>query len=188
MTTSDTPICPLLALFCSRSCPGSVILRAYDLAVALRGAGVAVIGGFQTPMEREMLTVLLRGRQPVVVVDARGPRARMPAEWRAASEAGRLRVVSPFDGVRRPTRQTATERNRLVLRAASAVLVVHASPGGQTEALARDAAMAGLPLLTIDSGDDANTNLVALGAIPIWASRDSWPETLQVLAPSEPTA
>lgn len=129
-----------------------------------------------------MLAVLLRGRQPIIVVDARGPRMRVPAEWRAAIDAGSLRVVSPFDGIRRPTRQTAAERNRLVLRSARAVLVAHASPGGQTEGLARDAVAAGLPLLTIDSSDDANANLVALGAVPITASRDSWPEALRGLA------
>jgi hypothetical protein len=72
----------LLALFCSRKCPGSVILRAYDLAVALRDAAVPVIGGFQTPMEREMLAVLLRGTQPVTVVDARNARKRLPPDWK----------------------------------------------------------------------------------------------------------
>lgn len=175
---------PLLALFCSRACPGSVILRAYDLAVALREAGVAVIGGFQTPMEREMLTVLLRGQQPVVLIDARGPRKRIPQEWRTAIDSGRLRVVSPFEGVSRPTRRTSAERNQLVLQAASVVLIAHASPGGGTEALADDVVARGLPLLTIDTDDDANANLRARGAVPITASRDSWPAPLSALMSS----
>jgi hypothetical protein len=62
---------PLLALFCSRRCPGSVILKTYDAAKALRAAGIAVIGGFQTPVERDCLAILLRGEQPVVICPAR---------------------------------------------------------------------------------------------------------------------
>ena len=50
---------PLTALFCSNRCPGDLIIRTYDLARAMRDAGVPVIGGFQTPMERECLRLLL---------------------------------------------------------------------------------------------------------------------------------
>src|SRR5215471_2050218 len=60
-----------LALFCSIQCPGDVILRTYDLIRALRDAGVALIGGFHSPMEKECLTLLLRGSQPVLVCPAR---------------------------------------------------------------------------------------------------------------------
>ena len=52
---------PLTALFCSQRCPGDLVLKTYDLARAMRDAGVPVIGGFQTPMERECLRLLLRG-------------------------------------------------------------------------------------------------------------------------------
>src|SRR5438105_10760417 len=61
-----------VALFCSVSCPGNLIVQTYDLAVALRLAGVTVIGGFHSPMEKECLSVLLRGTQPVIVCPARG--------------------------------------------------------------------------------------------------------------------
>ena len=62
----------LTALFCSSRCPGDVILKMYDLARAMRDPDVPVIGGFQSPMERECLRLLLRGDQPVVVCPARG--------------------------------------------------------------------------------------------------------------------
>ena len=45
---------PLTALFCSSRCPGDLILQAYDAAQALRDAGVAVIGGFHTPIEKPL--------------------------------------------------------------------------------------------------------------------------------------
>ena len=52
-------------------CPGDLILQTYDLAQQLRDTGTTVIGGFHTPMERECLTILLRGAQPVIVCPAR---------------------------------------------------------------------------------------------------------------------
>ncbi len=42
-----------LAFFCSVKCPGAIILQTYDLARALRDAGVTVISGFHSPMEKE---------------------------------------------------------------------------------------------------------------------------------------
>ena len=49
----------LTALFCSGRRPGDVILTMDDLARAMRDAGVPVIGGFLSPMEKECLRLLL---------------------------------------------------------------------------------------------------------------------------------
>lgn len=61
-----------LAIFCSIKCPGDLILKVYDAARELRDAGITVIGGFHSPMEKECLALLLRGRQPIVVCPAHG--------------------------------------------------------------------------------------------------------------------
>src|SRR2546427_6671391 len=79
-----------LALFCSVKCPGNLILQTYDLACALRDAGVTVIGGFHSPMEKECLSLLLRGTQPVIICPARSiERMRLPAEWQMPLAEGR---------------------------------------------------------------------------------------------------
>ena len=155
---------PLLGLLCSVRCPGEIILRLYDLAVALREAGIAVVGGFHAPMEREALALLLRGRQPVVVCPARGVAGmRLPREWREPVEQGRLLVVSPFAaGQRRATAALAEQRNRYVADLARIVFVAHAAPGGQIERLVGELAAAGKPPLTFAS--DYNAGAIALGA------------------------
>ena len=155
---------PLTALFCSNRCPGDLILKTYDLARAMRDAGVPVIGGFQAPMERECLRLLLRGKQPVVVCPARSiDNMRIPREWRPALDDGRLLVLSPFPATaRRPTMELAAQRNELVADLAQRVFVTHAAPGSKTEAFARKLANAGKSLLTLDS--PANSNLIAVGA------------------------
>ncbi len=53
---------PTVALFCSVQCSSAIILQTYALARALRDAGVTVISGFHSPMEKECLILLLRGR------------------------------------------------------------------------------------------------------------------------------
>ena len=162
---------PLTALFCSRRCPGDLILKTYDLARAMRDAGVPVIGGFQTPMEQECLRLLLRGGQPVVVCPARGVEGmRVPREWRAALDEGRMLALSPFPSAqRRMTAALAARRNEFVAALAARVFIAHAAPGGRTEAFARTLADAGKPLLTLDS--PANANLLSLGAPAVGPER-----------------
>jgi predicted Rossmann fold nucleotide-binding protein DprA/Smf involved in DNA uptake len=72
---------PLLRFVCCASCPGDVILAVYDLALALRDAGVPVVSGFHSPIERECLGMLLRGTQPV---STRWPARRTRRSWRWA--------------------------------------------------------------------------------------------------------
>ena len=162
---------PLTALFCSNRCPGGIILKTYDLARAMRDAGVPVIGGFQTPMERECLRLLLRGAQPVVVCPARGiDNMCIPRDWRTALDEDRLLVLSPFTStVRRLTAQLAAQRNDLVSELAHQVFIAHAAPGSKTEAFARKLAATGKPLLTLDS--PANGNLVEIGTEAIAPER-----------------
>ena len=162
--TSILDAADLTALFCSSRCPGDVILKMYDLSRAMRDAGVPVIGGFQSPMEKECLRILLRGDQPVVICPARGiENMRIPREWRKPLDENRLLILSPFPStLRRPTAASATQRNELVASIANRVLIAHASPGSKTESLARRLAESGKLLLTLDS--PANENLVEMGA------------------------
>ena len=155
---------PLTALFCSNRCPGDLILKTYDIARAMRDAGVPVIGGFQTPMERECLRLLLRGEQPVVVCPARGiDNMRIPRDWRPALDDGRLLILSPFPATaRRPTAEFAAQRNELVASLASRIFIAHAAPGSKTEGFARKLAESGKSLLTLDS--PANADLMKMEA------------------------
>ena len=163
---------PLTALFCSNRCPGDLILKTYDLARALRDAGAPVIGGFQTPLERECLRLLLRGAQPVVVCPARSiDNMRIPRNWRPALDGGRLLVLSPFPATaRRPTVELAAQRNDLVADLAQRVFIANAAPGSKTEAFAHKLADTGKPLLTLDSL--SNANLVETGADVFDPARD----------------
>jgi predicted Rossmann fold nucleotide-binding protein DprA/Smf involved in DNA uptake len=128
-----------LALFCSIKCPGDVILRTYDLIRALRDAGIPMISGFHSPMEKECLTLLLRGRQPVIVCPARAiDRLRLPDAWNQALTESRLLILSPFTTQhRRVTAEASRTRNLFVAALADQILVAQAGAGSKTEAFCR---------------------------------------------------
>src|SRR5688572_25672067 len=87
-----------LGLFCSVRCPGNAILGAYDTARKVRDEGVTVISGFHSPVEKECLRILLRGKQPIIICLARSlEKIRIPAEWRHALADERLLLLSPFE-------------------------------------------------------------------------------------------
>ncbi|MBM3359300.1 MAG: hypothetical protein FJY54_16440 [Betaproteobacteria bacterium] len=134
------------ALFCSARTPGDAILRAHDAAARMRDEGITVISSFHSPIERECLRILLRGKQPIIVCPARAIKAlRVPAELRSAFDAGRLLFLSPF--VAHPvrvTREAAIRRNQVVAALADRVYIAHLSPGGETSKLAASMAKWGI--------------------------------------------
>ncbi len=137
------------ALFCSARSPGDAILRAHDAARRMRDEGVTVISGFHSPIEKECLRILLRGKQPIVVCPARAIQAmRIPTECRAAFDAGRVLFLSPFaKEPRRVTKDSAARRNEFVAALADAAYIPHVSPGGQTARIAEMLAAWAVPLV-----------------------------------------
>lgn len=135
------------ALFCSARTPGDAILRAHDAARRMRDEGVTVISGFHSPIERECLRILLRGKQPIIICPARAIEAmRVPTDCRSAFDAGRVLLLSPFtDESKRVTKSSAIRRNQFVAALAHAVYIAHMSPAGQTDRIAGILATWGVP-------------------------------------------
>ena len=140
---------PRTALFCSARTPGDAILRAHDAARRMRDEGVTVISGFHSPIEKECLRILLRGKQPIIVCPARAIETmRIPPECRPAFDDGRMLFLSPFtQAPARITKQSATRRNDIVAALADAAYVAHVMPGGQTEKTAELLRAWGVPAI-----------------------------------------
>lgn len=155
---------PLLGLFCSVKCPGDLILRTYDLARALRDAGVAVISGFHSPIEKDCLDLLLRGSQPVVICLARTiEKMRFTESVKVGVQNGRALVLSTFEeNVKRPTAETSQRRNQFVGALAAAVFVAYAQTGGMVEAMCGEILSHAQTVYTFASHH--TENLAALGA------------------------
>ena len=68
------------------------------------------------------------------------------------------------ESVKRTTKAQAQRRNEFIAALARAILIPHASPGGNAETIAQQAIDRGQPLFTID--DEENKHLIQLGARP----------------------
>ncbi len=137
------------ALFCSARSPGDAILRAHDAARRMRDEGNTVISGFHSPIEKECLRILLRGKQPIIVCPARAINTmRIPSECRSAFDAGRVLFLSPFaDPLKRVTKDSAARRNEFVAALADEAYIPHVSPSGQTARIAAMLTAWGVPVL-----------------------------------------
>jgi predicted Rossmann fold nucleotide-binding protein DprA/Smf involved in DNA uptake len=93
---------------------------------------VTVVSGFHSPVEKECLRILLRGKQPIIICLARAlEKIRLPVAWRLALDAGRLLILSPFEKYPpRPTNESAQRRNELVAALSDDALIIHAERGG----------------------------------------------------------
>lgn len=157
-------------LAASSSVRPSTLIPAYNLVVVLRETGAAMIGGFHTLLERECLEILLRGRQTITICPARefgdGHRlypGKLWAEVQRGISEGRVGIQSP-PGVRgtRITRENAEKRNTYLLEIADRVLILAATEGSRTDAMARDALRRAMPVFVMDH--PMNTHLLDAGA------------------------
>ena len=154
----------MVGLVCSVQCPGSIILKTFDLIRKLRDAGVVIIGGFHAPMEKDCLDLLLRGPQPVVICMPKRVRNARIGAARGALLEGRLLLLSRFDDeVRWASAETAMKRNDLVAALSHFLLVPHASPGGKTWDIVKRAFQRGQKVVSF--ADPANTHLFVSGAV-----------------------
>jgi len=159
--------CKKLGLICSVRCPGSIVLKTFDAIRDLRDAGITVIGGFHSPMEKECLGLLLRGTAPVIICPARNiENMRITAEWKGPCAERRLLILSSFgSAARRVTTELAAARNEFVAVMSDALFVPHASLGGKTEQLIKHSIQGVKPVYTV--ADSENAHLLASGIQPL---------------------
>lgn len=157
---------PMIALVCSVKCPGSVVIHTFDAIRELRDAGIVVAGGFHSPMEQECLDFLLRGQQSVLLSPAKGlGRPRLSGAAREAIDEGRLTIISMFPPTTtRTNKQQSQARNQFIAALSTAILIPHASPGGNAETIAHQAIARKQPVFTIN--DSENKDFIQLGALP----------------------
>ena len=151
------------AVFSSVKCPGSIIIKTYDLMRKLRESNITVISGFHSPIEKECLNILLKGKHPVIFCPARSiDTMRIELEFRKPLEEGRLLILSPFSGrERRISSEKAQRRNYFVAALATDVFIPYAAPGSKTETFCRELLKWGKRVYTTD--DEKNMSLIETG-------------------------
>ena len=144
---------PKTAFLCSRQVPAGVVLKCYDWAIAQREAGRCIISGFHSQLEKDVMHYLLKGKQPIILVLARGLKKRLEPELRDAINEKRLLIVTPFDKkIKRVTPETANQRNHLMAEMADEIFVAYALPGGNIEKLITDISHTGKTISSFKTG------------------------------------
>jgi len=153
----------LWALFCSRKCPGELILKTHDLAQTFKERGIPTIGGYHSPIEQECLRVLLRGVQPILLCPARSiEKMRLKPAWKDALTDERLLILSTFESRHnRSTAALANRRNAFVAALADKICIAHAAEDSKTLEFAQMLLTWGKPVFTFET--PANEALFQLG-------------------------
>lgn len=157
----------IVGLFCSRDCPGSLILPAFDQVTALRDQGRIVVSGFHSEMELECLKILLRGVQPIIICPARAiHNMRVPDFLRKPLEENRLLIISPFAmSQKRPSTKWADHRNKLVACLADENFIIHAKMDSGLLSVAVQSMNAGKRTVTIK--DTVNQAIIEAGVVTL---------------------
>lgn len=105
-----------IGYFASGTIASLSVLPTLDWAAEVaKREDVAIVSGFHSKMEREVLDFLLRGKCGIVCVLARSIYKKIPDKFREAYNAGRVLFISPFEtSATRASRNLCQQRNEYV--------------------------------------------------------------------------
>lgn len=103
-----------IAFLCSSSIGSGAILRCYDWATEMGNQGKTIISVFQSKIERDVLSFLLKGKQPIIIVIARKMYKILPKEFLKSLEEKRILIISTSPHSARVSRTTAMKRNEFI--------------------------------------------------------------------------
>ena len=100
----------------SRKIPTLSVLPALDWALQMsKQTDVAIISGFHSRMERDVLKVLLQGKCGIILILARGMYRQLPQQYEEAMQQGRLLIISyEKETITRVSEESAHKRNHHV--------------------------------------------------------------------------
>ncbi|MBK7377861.1 MAG: DNA-processing protein DprA [Ignavibacteriales bacterium] len=123
-----------IGFLCSRKVPANIILKTYDWAIEQRDNGVCIVSGFHSKIEKDVFDILIKGKQPIILVLARGMLKRVNQILMDLIAENRLLIISPFDKkITRPTSQTAIKRNKLIAEISDKIFIPYSDPNGNID-------------------------------------------------------
>ena len=105
-----------VGLIASRHVSTLDVIPTLDWAAEMsRQKDIAVVSGFQSPLEKDVLKFLLRGVCPIIIVLARGMYRKLPEPLQTPMDQQRILVISNEpDTITRVSEITAHKRNEYV--------------------------------------------------------------------------
>ena len=105
-----------IGFIASRRMATTDVIPTLDWAMEMsRQKDIAVVSGFQSPMEKDVLKFLLRGVCPIIIVLARGMYCKIPKSFQTPLDQKRILIISNEpDNITRVSEITAHKRNEYV--------------------------------------------------------------------------
>lgn len=105
-----------IGFIASRHASSIDVIPTLDWAAEMsKRVDVAVVSGFQSPLEKDVLKFLLRGVCPIIIVLARGMYRKLPEPLQSPMDQQRILVISNEpDTITRVSEITAHKRNEYV--------------------------------------------------------------------------
>lgn len=105
-----------IGLIASRHASSIDVIPTLDWAAEMsKRLDVAVVSGYQSPLEKDVLKFLLRGVCPIIIVLARGMYRKLPEALQLPMDRLRILIISNEpDNVTRVSEITAHKRNEYV--------------------------------------------------------------------------
>ena len=119
-----------VAFFASSKTASLSVMPALDWATEVaKREDITVCSGFQSPLERDILPYLLRGKCGIIVALNRGLYKKIPEQYRVAYRLGRILFVSlQSEKTTRPSRAAAERRNQYLADIADSLVFASLTP------------------------------------------------------------
>ena len=116
-----------IGFLASRKLPLNVILPTLDWAVEISNrTDVAVMSGFHSRMEKDVLKFLLQGQCGIIMVLARRMYKRIPKELQNAMQENRLLIIAlEKETITRVSERTAHKRNEYIRKSAQSLREIY---------------------------------------------------------------
>jgi len=103
-----------ISFFCSRTVSGTAVLHSYDWATEVDIEHNAIVSGFQSKIEKDVLHLLQKRHAKMILVLARSIYKKMPVELQQLLDDGSLLIVSTSSAATRTAKSAADHRNEYI--------------------------------------------------------------------------
>ena len=116
-----------IGFLASRKISTSSVLPTLDWAVEIsKRSDIAVVSGFHSRLEKDVLKFLIQGKCGIIIVLARGMYRKLPSLFESAMSDNRLLVISlEKESVTRISEYTAHKRNKYVEELSDELKQIH---------------------------------------------------------------
>ncbi|WP_286335412.1 MULTISPECIES: hypothetical protein [Bacteroidales] len=95
---------------------------------------VAVVSGFHSQLERQVLALLLKGKCGIICVLARSLYSKVPTEYKSAFDCGRVLFITE-EKQSRATKESSHRRNKLIVFLSDELVTPDISPNSSLYAI-----------------------------------------------------